>query len=113
VQTKGEIMKYILLFLILFLSYSISAQETIRKEISYDFSVTEDGTIQPRRITKIIDGDKEIGRSYNRLNGAIDPGSKILDELPQNIKNAIKEVWTPKVIKDFEDKKALLDHKEP
>lgn len=77
----------------------------LEKIISYDFSVTENGVFQPRRITRIVEDGKIISTSYHRLTGAVEPGGAIPDELPDTIKNSIKAIWTMELIQKYRDDK--------
>ena len=43
----------------------------LRKEITYDHSITANNIIYTRQITTIYDGDEEISKSYHR--SVIDP----------------------------------------
>ncbi|MBN2060692.1 MAG: hypothetical protein JW882_09790 [Deltaproteobacteria bacterium] len=76
----------------------------LEKSISYDFSVTENGHVQVRRITRIREDGKEISRAYYRFNGAIPPGGNVPGELPDNIKGAINQVWTPEIIQAYKER---------
>jgi hypothetical protein len=99
-------MKSILfLFLLLFLSFTLSAQD-LTKDISYDFKVTENGSVEARRITRIIEAGETLSTSYYRFNGVIEPGESIPAELPDNIKAGIKASWTKAVIEKFREEKA-------
>jgi acyl-CoA thioesterase len=95
---------FIFLILIIFSTISISAQD-LKKEISYDIKVIEDGSIEARRITRIIENGNVLSTSYYRFNGVIEPGGKIPEELPKNIRDGIRTLWTEEVINNFNIKK--------
>jgi hypothetical protein len=93
------------IFIFLLLSLTLSAQD-LKKEISYDFKVTENGAVEARRITRIIENGETLSTSYFRFNGVIEPGGEIPSELPDNIKAGIKASWTKAVIEKFREEKA-------
>ena len=64
----------------------------IEKKISHDCSVTEDGQIQVREITRIIEDGIEISKTYHRH--VVDVGDDVSAEA-QLIKDIAGSVHTP------------------
>lgn len=102
--------KIFLIFLLSLLSLTLPAQE-IKKEISYDFKVTEDGSVEARKITRIFEGEEVLSTSYYRFNGVIEPGGTLPEELPDNIKQGIRTTWTKEVIEKFKLEKIKKQQK--
>ena len=72
----------------------------LKKEISYDHSITESGHIQVRRITRILEDGVERGKQYHRH--VISPGDDVKDE-DERTKLIAGAVHTPKVVKAYKD----------
>lgn len=47
----------------------------LKKVISYDHNITEDGQIQVRQITRIMEDDIELAKTYHRH--VINPGDNV------------------------------------
>lgn len=78
----------------------------LEKQISIDkIEVVENGTIQVRQITRIVEDGKEISASYHRW--TLNPGQDVSDQEDrvQAIANAI---WTDEVIEAYNVKQNQL-----
>jgi len=73
----------------------------LEKKITFDQSITEDGHIQVRQITRILEDGIEIGKQYHRH--VISPGDDYSNE-DERTKKIAQVVHTAKVIKDYKDK---------
>jgi len=69
------------------------------KQITYDHNITEDGCIQVRRITRIIEDGQEIAKTYHRH--VVSPGDSSLDQDERTCK-LVMAIHTPDVITKFE-----------
>jgi hypothetical protein len=72
----------------------------LNKEIAVDqITVTEQGTILIREVTRIMENDVEISKTYHRT--SVNPGDNISnqDQKVQTIANAI---WTNEVISAYQ-----------
>ena len=68
----------------------------LEKQIVIDkIEVLEDGYIQVRQVTKILEDDKELSKSYHRH--VIAPGDDLTNE-DDKVKNIANVVWTQEVI---------------
>jgi len=73
----------------------------LEKKITFDQNITEDGHIQVRRITRIIEDGVEISKQYHRH--VVNPGDDFTNE-DGRTKKIAQVVHTAKVIKDYKDK---------
>ena len=73
----------------------------LEKKITFDQSITEDGHIQVRKITRIMEDGVEIGKQYHRH--VVSPGDDYVKE-DERTKKIAQVVHTVKVIKDYKDK---------
>jgi len=73
----------------------------LKKEITYDHSITESGHIQVRRIIRILEDGVEIGKQYHRH--VVSPGDDYVNE-DERTKKIAGVIHTAKVIKDYKDK---------
>ena len=72
----------------------------LTKEQAIDkVEVVENGTIQVRQVTRIMEDGKELSSSYHRWSFA--PGSDI-SEMPANVQAIAAAAWTPEVISAYE-----------
>jgi hypothetical protein len=94
-----------LIVLIMLLVVSVSAQE-LTKEVSYDAKFNADGTVEVRRITQVLEGETVLSTSYHRFNGVVEPAGVLPEEIPQNIKDGVKAMWTKEVVDKFKLEKA-------
>jgi hypothetical protein len=68
----------------------------LTKEQAVDkIEVLENGSIQIRQVTRIMEDGKELSKSYHRW--AFDPGSDVSDQ-PANVQAIANIAWTPEVI---------------
>lgn len=78
----------------------------IDKQISVDkIEILENGGVLIRQVTKIVENDEEISRSYHR--SSLAPGQSLVgqDARVQAVCNA---VWTPEVIAAYQDSRLEL-----
>ena len=69
---------------------------SLTKEQAVDkIEVLENGSIQIRQVTRIMEDGKELSKSYHRW--AFDPGSDVSDQ-PANVQAIAAAAWTPAVI---------------
>ena len=72
----------------------------LTKEQAIDkVEVVENGTIQVRQVTRIMEDGKELSSSYHRWSFA--PGSDI-SEMPANVQAIATAAWTPEVVAAYE-----------
>jgi uncharacterized protein with FMN-binding domain len=74
---------------------SLTKEETIDK-----IEVVEDGTLQVRQITRIMEDGKQISSSYHRW--TLVPGSDI-SEQPSNVQAIANATWTSEVISKYQE----------
>jgi hypothetical protein len=68
----------------------------LTKEQAVDkIEVLENGSIQVRQVTRIMEDGKELSKSYHRW--AFDPGSDV-SEQPANVQAIANIAWTPEVV---------------
>jgi len=80
----------------------------LKKQISYDHSITELGHIQIRKITRIMEDGKELSKSYHRH--VVSPGDDASgqDERTQEL---IKVIHTPEVIAAYKAQIEEMENK--
>jgi len=72
----------------------------ITKTIGIDkIEVLENGMVQIRQVTKIIEDGAELSRSFHRW--ALSPGQNIADQDPR-VQAICNAVWTPEIVAAFE-----------
>jgi len=72
----------------------------ITKTIGIDkIEVLENGVVQIRQVTKIIEDGAELSRSFHRW--ALSPGQNIADQDPR-VQAICNAVWTPEIVAAFE-----------
>lgn len=71
----------------------------LEKNIFYDHSITELGHIQVRRITRIMEDGKEIGKTYHRH--VLSPGDDVKNQ-DERSKKIAQAIWTPEVVAAYE-----------
>ena len=74
----------------------------ITKEKKHQVEITEDGVIQVRETTYIIEDGKEIAKTYHRK--CIEPESDVTNEI-QIVKDIAPKVWTEEVKDKWKAKK--------
>jgi hypothetical protein len=68
----------------------------LSKETAVDqITVTENGTVLVREVTKIIEDGKELSKQYHR--SSFTPASDVSSQ-PKNVKDICELTWTPEVI---------------
>ena len=73
----------------------------LEKQITYDHSITEDGHIQVRRITRIMENGVEIAKQYHR--NVVSPGDDYNDQ-DERTKKIAQAVHTQDVINAYHAK---------
>jgi len=73
---------------------ALTKEQTIDK-----IEVLENGVIQVRQVTKIMEDGKELSSSYHRWSFA--PGDDVSDQ-PANVQAIAAAAWTPAVIAAYQ-----------
>lgn len=77
----------------------------LTKEQSIDkIEIVENGIIQVRQVTRIMEDGKEISKTYHRW--AFEPGSDVSDQ-PANVQAIAAAAWTPAVIAAYQAQNTL------
>lgn len=81
---------------------------SLSKEVLVDkIEIVENGTVQVRQVTKILEDGDELSKSYHRWTVA--PGQDYSDQ-PDNVKAICAAVHTPAVISAYQaQQEALLN----
>ena len=77
-----------------------------KKVVVGKIEVLEDGQIQLRTDTVILEGDVEISRLYHR--GVLEPGQSITDQ-DARVQAIGQVVWTPEVVAEYRRRKAAQE----
>jgi len=78
----------------------------LTKEIAIDqITVTENGIVLTREITRILENDIEISKQFHRT--SFIPGSDVSSQ-PTNVQLVCNAVWTPEVIAAYQDQQAKV-----
>jgi hypothetical protein len=73
----------------------------LAKETKVDqITITENGIVLYRQITKILEDDQVISTSYHR--NSLTPGSSLTD-IPSDVANVCNLIWTETVIEKFKE----------
>jgi hypothetical protein len=76
----------------------------LTKEIAVDqITITENGIVLVREVTRIMEDGKQLSSSYHRWTFA--PGSDVSDQ-PANVQAIAAAAWTPEVIAAYEAQQA-------
>ena len=73
---------------------ALTKEQTIDK-----IEILENGTLQVREVTKIMEDGKQLSSSYHRW--AFGPGDDISDQ-PANVQAIAAAAWTPAVIAAYQ-----------
>lgn len=77
---------------------------SLSKEVVIDqITVTENGIILVREVTKIIEDETEISRQYSR--SSFPPNSDVSQQ-PENVQSICKAAWTPEVIAAYQEQQS-------
>ena len=76
------------------------------KKITFDHQVLEDGQIQVRRITRIMEDGQELSKAYHRH--VVDPTSDLTKE-DERTKLLTGTLYTPAFTEDFINQKRLSE----
>lgn len=72
----------------------------LTKEIAVDqITVTENGIVLVREVTRIMEDGKELSKQYHRTSFA--PSDDVSAQ-PQNVQNICNVTWTPEVISAYQ-----------
>jgi hypothetical protein len=72
----------------------------LTKEVSIDkIEVVENGSLQVRQVTRIMEDGKELSSSYHRW--AFSPGADVSAQ-PANVQAIASAAWTPEVIAAYQ-----------
>ena len=72
----------------------------LTKEVAIDkIEVLENGTLQVRQVTRVMEDGKELSSSYHRW--AYAPGTDVSAQ-PANVQAIASTVWTPEVIAAYQ-----------
>jgi hypothetical protein len=82
----------------------------LTKEVVIDqITITENGTVLVREVTRIMEDGAEISKQYHR--NSFSPASDV-SEQPQNVQDICAVAWTPEIVSAYqaqqEDKKIGL-----
>ena len=67
----------------------------IKEQVIDKIEVVEDGSLQVREVTRIMEDGKQLSSSYHRW--SFGPGDDI-SEMPANVQAIAAVAWTPEVI---------------
>jgi hypothetical protein len=82
---------------------------SITKETNVDqITVTENGIVLYREVTKIIEDGSEISRKYHRT--SLTPGQDLTGQ-PANVQAIAQAAWTPEVIAAYQAQMAAQQAK--
>jgi hypothetical protein len=70
-----------------------------KEQVIDKVEVVENGTLQVRQVTRIMEDGKELSSSYHRW--SFSPGSDV-SEQPANVQAIAAAAWTPEVIAAYE-----------
>jgi hypothetical protein len=70
-----------------------------KEQVIDKIEVVENGTLQVRQVTKIMEDGKELSSSYHRWSFA--PGSDVSNQ-PANVQAIAAAAWTPAVIAAYQ-----------
>jgi len=73
----------------------------LTKQITYDQQITEDGIIQVREITRILEDGKELSKSYHRH--VVTPLDNVENE-DDRTKLIAGAIYTPEFVKMYKEK---------
>ena len=76
------------------------------KKVSYDHTITEDGIIQVREITRIFEDGKELSKSYHRT--TVNPTDDVKDK-DVRTKLIAGAIYTPEFVTAYEVKIAVVE----
>jgi hypothetical protein len=72
----------------------------LTKEIAVDqITVTENGTVLVREVTRIMEDGKELSKQYHRTSFA--PSSDVSAQ-PQNVQDICNVAWTPEIVNAYQ-----------
>ena len=76
----------------------------LEKQVTIDkIEVVENGTLQVRQVTRILEDGKELSSSYHRW--SFSPNSDVSDQ-PANVQAIAAAAWTAEVVAAYEAQQA-------
>ena len=73
----------------------------LEKKISFDQQITENGIIQVRQITRVLEDGKELSKSYHRT--TVNPKDDVADK-DDRTKLIASAIYTPEFIAEYDKK---------
>jgi len=70
-----------------------------KQQVIDKIEVTENGTLQVRQVTRIMEDGQQLSSSYHRW--AFAPGSDVSDQ-PANVQAIAAAAWTPAIIAAYQ-----------
>jgi hypothetical protein len=70
-----------------------------KEQVIDKIEVTENGTLQVRQVTRIMEDGQQLSSSYHRWSFA--PGSDVSDQ-PANVQAIATAAWTPAIIAAYQ-----------
>jgi hypothetical protein len=70
-----------------------------KQQVIDKIEVVENGSLQVRQVTKIMEDGKQLSSSYHRW--SFEPGSDV-SEQPANVQAIATAAWTPEVIAAYQ-----------
>ena len=70
-----------------------------KEQVIDKIEVVEDGSLQIREVTRIMEDGKELSKSYHRW--SFEPGTDVSDQ-PANVQAIAAAAWTPAVIAAYQ-----------
>ena len=78
----------------------------LTKEVVVDqITVTEDGTVLVREVTRIMEDGKEISKQYHRTSFV--PSSNVSAQ-PQNVQDICNVAWTTEIVSAYQAQQAQI-----
>jgi hypothetical protein len=76
----------------------------LTKQVAIDqITITENGVVLVREVTRIIEDEIEISKQYHRI--SLLPASDVSTQ-PQNVQTICNAAWTPEVISAYQEQQA-------
>ena len=70
-----------------------------KQQVIDKIEVTENGTLQVRQVTRIMEDGQQLSSSYHRW--SLTPGQDVTDQ-PANVQAIAAAAWTPAVVAAYE-----------
>jgi hypothetical protein len=76
-----------------------------KEQVIDKVEVVENGTLQVRQVTRILEDGQQLSSSYHRWSFA--PGSDVSGQ-PSNVQAIAAAAWTPEVIAAYQEAQAAI-----